>query len=220
MRSDAFALVEAELLHTLGVLVVSAYEQSYEATRKATYLSPTDTIDMFQVSPPPRFIAGTDCLGDDPFTVPSRRIHTIVPGQIKDTARERNIVPFIVYGSGWATSSGLTEEEEKAVEESYYFQSFVSVSEIFETESQGDEMNEDDSDSHSSFSDHNLGPFCSNCGEMEENIIFDISACGNAYLCSAACQKEWEDSFDSKAELEAKDNGSSETNNGTEDESG
>jgi len=88
----------------------------------------TDT-DMFKIPPPPFDI-------NDEETDSPRRIHTIVPGQIAAAVERRGLTPSKVYGGiggimscggyvssfgfGWITSSGLDQEEEWAIEESYY----------------------------------------------------------------------------------------------------
>ena len=62
MSNDAFMLAEAELLHAMGILLVSAYESSVEMASKAqilgtedelAYNEPTVSVDMFNTPPPP-----------------------------------------------------------------------------------------------------------------------------------------------------------------------
>lgn len=67
MSNDAFIVAEAELLHTLGMLLVDAYETSVEMVKdvpflnaedELTYNTPTDSVDMFTSPPPPFHPAG------------------------------------------------------------------------------------------------------------------------------------------------------------------
>lgn len=70
----------------------------------------TDSVDMFEVPPPPM------------FTPSGETIYTIVPGQIRAAAIRRNISPCHVYGDTWVASPGFTVEEEKDIEKSYYYE--------------------------------------------------------------------------------------------------
>jgi len=93
MSNEAFILAEAELLHALGVLLVSAYESSVNMKGKTTpfldeedeltYEAPHSAVDMFS-SPPPPFQN-------------EQMVYTIVPGQIRTAAVERIITPSHVY---------------------------------------------------------------------------------------------------------------------------
>ena len=141
LTSEVFDLVAAELLHSLGVLLVDAFEVSREAqlqrfgqdlnfirhtTQYLTYGGPCDGhdmqsagIDMFSTPPPP-MPASED--PDRPYE--SGYAYTIVPGQIKNAALKRfsgQGGPYHVYGDTWVAGFGFTCEEEKEKEESYYF---------------------------------------------------------------------------------------------------
>jgi len=120
MSNEAFMLAEAEMLHALGILLVSAYESSVEMSKTAQFLDkekdlsynePTTSIDMFKTPPPP--------FQDEQL------IYTIVPGQIRAVAEERDITPSNVYGDVWVASSGFTKEEEDEIERSYYYKSVI-----------------------------------------------------------------------------------------------
>ena len=111
MTSSAFDVAEVELLHTLGILVVEAYESSVQMAKNARFLDPEEpllyginpdsTVDMFYVPPPP-------FCDEDSRDI----IYTIVPGQISAAAQRRNIQPHKVYGR-WSFHE---------VEESYYYE--------------------------------------------------------------------------------------------------
>ena len=128
MSNKAFILAEAELLHTMGLLLVDAYESSVEMAKSASYLDvdetlvyriPTDSVDMFKVPPPPLCSAAiTDGKDEDLL---KESTYTIVPGQIRAAAEQRNIVPGVVCGD---TSPGFTAEKEKEIEESYYYKAY------------------------------------------------------------------------------------------------
>jgi len=73
MSNEAFILAEAELLHTMGLLLVDAYESSVEMANSASYLDvdetlvyriPTYSVDMFKVPPPP-LCSAADVDGED-----------------------------------------------------------------------------------------------------------------------------------------------------------
>ena len=118
MSNEAFMLAESELLHALGVLLVCSYESSVEIAKttqllsaedELTYEAPHSPVDMFS-SPPPPFQK-------------EQLVYTIVPGQIRAAAEERDITPSHVYGIEWVASLGFTKDEEMDIEWSYYYQS-------------------------------------------------------------------------------------------------
>jgi hypothetical protein len=124
MTSNAFELVEAELLHTLGVLLVEAYESCVEMSKNArfldqneeeilTYNLSSDSMDVFYVPPPP--ISAIEYVKESD-SYHSTYVHTIVPGQICTAAKLRNIPAHKIYG-GWIAGS----EEEMDFELSLYF---------------------------------------------------------------------------------------------------
>jgi len=131
LTGAAFEIAEVELLHTLGVLLVEAYESSVEMAKSARFLGPKqvlpyrkypDSIDMFYVPPPPL----TEPLNDEEIDIDididkekKDPVYTIVPGQISAAAQRRNIEPHDVYG-GWITSKESSEDEEM-IETSYYY---------------------------------------------------------------------------------------------------
>ena len=148
MSSDAFVLAEAELLHTMGVLLADAYESSIEQAKSAYFLDADETvvyrmamsnepppmssncIDMFKVPPPPLIAARGDTMETEDFNdtmldTPKGITHTIVPGQLVVAAERRGITPNNVYGDGWVASKGLSEEEEREIEASYYYNSMA-----------------------------------------------------------------------------------------------
>lgn len=141
LTSEVFDLVAAEMLHSLGVLLVDAFEVSREAhllrfgpeltfihhtTEYLTYGEPcygdgmkSAGIDMFSTPPPP-MPASED--SDKPYE--SGYAYTIVPGQIKNSALKRFAGQggtCHVYGDTWEAGSGFTRDEEKEKEQSYYF---------------------------------------------------------------------------------------------------
>jgi len=129
MSNEAFMLAEAEMLHALGILLVGAYESSVEMSKTAQFLDkekevsynePTLSIDIFKTPPPP--------FQDEQL------IYTIVPGQIRAVAEERDITPSNVYGDVWVASSGFTKEEEEEIEQSYYYKDNKSSNEDDESE--------------------------------------------------------------------------------------
>lgn len=138
ISNEAFLLAEAELLHTLGMLLVSTYESSAKIAKTTKFLGakdelaynePADSVDMFKTPPPP--------FRDEQL------VYTIVPGQIRTAAEQRDITPYKVYGDVWVASSGFTEkedtkEEEMDIERSYYYQSISS--------SDGEQYSDSDSD--------------------------------------------------------------------------
>ena len=132
MSNGAFVLAEAVLLHTMGVLLVDAYESSVEreltknrvflgAGEELTYETPTDGIDMFITPPPSFYDHGKEDTIDSSTIETSRHIYTIVPGQISTAAESRSIIPSKVYGNVWVASSGFTQDEEMKIERSYYY---------------------------------------------------------------------------------------------------
>jgi hypothetical protein len=141
MSNEAFILAEAELLHMLGVLLVCAYESSVEMAKttqllgeedEIAYNEPTDSLDMFKFPPPP--------------FQNEHLVYTIVPGQIRTAAEERDITPSNVYGDVWVSSSGFTKEEEDEIERSYYYQSISSSDNEEEEDDDDDEYSDSDSD--------------------------------------------------------------------------
>ena len=129
MSNEAFALAEAELLHALGVLLVSAYESSVIMSKttqllgeddELAYDEPTVSIDMFRAPPPP--------------FQNEQLVYTLVPGQIRAAAEDRDITPSSVYGAEWVASSGFTKEEEEETERSYYYKDNKSSNEDDESE--------------------------------------------------------------------------------------
>jgi len=118
MTSDLLELAEAELLHTLGILLVEAYESSVEMTRAARFLDPKQALtygscagpmDMFYTPPPP--------FNEDDRKQP---VYTIVPGQISVAAEKRGIGPTKVYSHYFSFSSPSADEEMLAEKEYYY----------------------------------------------------------------------------------------------------
>jgi len=136
MTSEAFIVAEAEFLHMLGMLLVDAYESSVEiemtsktsflsADKELTYNTPTDSIDMFKIPPPPFYPPGYKWYTPgDRKDVRKESIYTIVPGQIRSAAENRDIMQSIVYGDVWIASSGFTAEEEMEIERSYYYDEY------------------------------------------------------------------------------------------------
>ncbi len=138
LTGDAFEVAEAELLHTLGLLLVEAYESSVEMSKSAQFLGPKQvlpyktrpgSIDMFYVPPPPL---------TEPLTVNDKDggldnmnlVYTIVPGQISAAAQRRNIRPHDVYGidarfdgyGEWMSSRNApAPDEEVLIESGYYY---------------------------------------------------------------------------------------------------
>jgi hypothetical protein len=137
LTGDAFEVAEVELLHTLGVLLVEAYESSVATSKSARFLGPKEalpyrtrpgSIDMFHVPPPPL----TESLtpndkdgGPDSMNL----VYTIVPGQISAAAQRRNIGPHDVYGivshdayGAWMSSrNSPARDEEIVIEKGYYY---------------------------------------------------------------------------------------------------
>jgi hypothetical protein len=125
MTSGLFEVAEAELLHTLGILLVEAYESSVEMAEHAQFLEPDGeltyginlpgSVDMFQTPPPPFCESSEDhSNADDAEDIEhenERKLYTIVPGQISAAAKKRGIRPHHVYGF-------FSEGE---VEEAYYY---------------------------------------------------------------------------------------------------
>ena len=146
MSNEAFILAEAELLHALGGLLVSAYEScvDIEKTRKTQLLGVEEELTvrckhipswMFKSSPPPFYPKPVDDYPDD--HPDDAVVYTIVPGQIETAAEQRDITPRKVYGETWVAILGFSPEEEKKTERSYYYK------ETFH----GDTTEESDSDS-------------------------------------------------------------------------
>jgi len=147
MSNEAFILAEAELLHALGGLLVSAYEscvnieqkgetQLLDEEQELAYNKPNVPFDMFR-SPPP------------PFYHPDVAVvHTIVPGQIEAAAEQRGITPSKVYGDVWIAISGFSPEEEEETETSYYYKETFHDDDSEESASDSDySENEDNIDS-------------------------------------------------------------------------
>ena len=138
LTGDAFGVAEVELLHTLGVLVVEAYESSVEMSKSAQFLGPKQflpyrtrpgSIDMFYVPPPP--LTEPVTLNDtDGGSDNMNLVYTIVPGQISAAAQRRNIRPHDVYGiearsdgyGEWMSSrNSPAPDEEVLIECGYYY---------------------------------------------------------------------------------------------------
>ena len=137
LTSEVFDLVAAEMFHSLGVLLVDAFEASTETHMPGennSYIHYTDQyltygepcndvsyggIDMFSTPPPPMPASENP---DKPYE--SGYAYTIVPGQIKNSALKRFAGQggsCHVYGDTWAAGSRFTCVEEKEKEQSYYF---------------------------------------------------------------------------------------------------
>eukprot|EP00985_Skeletonema_marinoi_P018102 scaffold10050_cov117-Skeletonema_marinoi.AAC.4 len=125
LTSPVFEVAEAELLHTLAVLLVEVYESSVESSKNARFLDPDDeglllsdgscslpygvfpeSMDMFYVPPPPLSINEYDKESD---SYHDKDVHTLVPGQICAAAERRNIRPNKIYG-GWTSAEGDGKE--------------------------------------------------------------------------------------------------------------
>ena len=130
------------------------------------YNEPTTSIDMFQIPPPP-------------FKTPP--VHTIVPGQIRAAAEERDITPDNVYGDVWVSSSGFTKEEEEEIERSYYYKDNKSSNEDDESE----EVEGEDKSDAKQREDHDDGndtSAWSECSSVEDSE-FDMDDYGeDCYL--------------------------------------
>ena len=122
ISNEAFILAEAELLHTLGLLLVDAYESSIELAkdvsyldedREITYNQPSGLFDIFKKPPPPFWKV------DKEYDY----IYTIVPGQIMTAAKQRGIGPYVVFGNIWVPTSGFSLKKEMEIECSYYYKS-------------------------------------------------------------------------------------------------
>ena len=117
--------LEAELLHTLGVLLVEAYESSVETSKSTIFLDRDDhetsdgscslpyglfpnSTDMFYVPPPPLSVIEYD---KESNSYHSKDVHTIVPGQICAAAERRNIRPNKIYGACVALSEEDNDKE-------------------------------------------------------------------------------------------------------------
>jgi len=96
-----------------AVATATAEQERIFAVELINYYSTT----MFSVPPPPVF-----SLCDDEQTPNEYEyiIYTIVPGQIKEAARQNRIFPNIVYGLNWLACPGSTVEEEMEIEIAYY----------------------------------------------------------------------------------------------------
>eukprot|EP00985_Skeletonema_marinoi_P026251 scaffold20215_cov191-Skeletonema_marinoi.AAC.3 len=125
LTSPVFEVAEAELLHTLGVLLVEAYESSVELSKNARFLDPDDegllssdgshslpygvlpnSMDMFYVPPPPLSVIEHD---KESFSNHVKHVYTLVPGQICAAAERRNIRPNKIYG-GWTSTESDAKE--------------------------------------------------------------------------------------------------------------
>ena len=165
MSSEAFVLAEAELLHALGGLLISAYESCVDiemsrstqllgAEEQLTYNEPNVQNSMFKTPPPPfHRKPKTD---DDYYQYhpDDTAVYTIVPGQIEAAAEQRGITPSKVYGDAWVAISGFDPEEEEEMEKSYYYK---------------ETFHDDDSDSDESISDSDMS-------ENEDNIDSEMDA--------------------------------------------
>ena len=164
MSNEAFISAEAELLHVLGVLLVSAYESSVrmakttqflDEEKEVTYNEPTISVDMFNTPPPP--------YQDEQL------VYTIVPGQISVVAEERGITPYNVYGAKWVAISGFTKVEEEEIERSYYYEDNGSSNEDDESEESCDEGKESRLEDASDSSDSEA-----EIEEGEEDSVMDM----------------------------------------------
>jgi hypothetical protein len=129
MTSGLFEVAEAELLHTLGILLVEAFESSVDVAKHAQFLEPDEelaygitnlpgSVDMFQTPPPPFCESSEDhsnANAEDIEHENERKLYTIVPGQISDAAKERGFKPHHVYGIFF------DDEEEMEAEKAYYY---------------------------------------------------------------------------------------------------
>ena len=115
MTGQAFEIAQTELLHTLGVLLVEAFETCVASSKNMRHLAPDEdlpyglfpeSMDMFYVSPPPEFIneEGEVLDSDDNSEDFAVQVFTIVPGQIHKAVARRNIGINKVYGSWFATN--------------------------------------------------------------------------------------------------------------------
>ena len=159
MSSEAFVLAEAELLHALGLLLVSAYESCVDiektrttqllgAEEQLTYNEPNVQISMFKTPPPPFYRKPKTNENIFQHHPDDTAVYTIVPGLIEAAAEQRGITPSKVYGDAWVAISGFDPEEEEEMEKSYYYK---------------ETFYDDDSDSDESISD-------SDSSENEDNI--------------------------------------------------
>ncbi len=184
LTSNAFDLAEAELLHTLGVLLVEAYESSVEMSKNARFLDPNDealqlldgsrslpygqfpnAIDAFYVPPPPISVIEYDTESDSYHSID---VHTIVPGQICAAAERRNIPAHKIYG-GWIAWS----EEEMDYELSLYFKD----------NSDGDEQpNSDDGET----ADTSIGDQEVTCSDVANNSVVAPVAHANVAVAPLA----------------------------------
>ena len=128
MTREFFVLAEAELLHTLGVLLVEAYESSVEMAKRAQYLGPNevllygqspDSMDMFFKPPPPFCKPSDEDTGKDLEIERTQSVYTVVPGQIRAAAEKRGFGPYKVYGHFYY-DQGRGEEME--IEKRFYYQ--------------------------------------------------------------------------------------------------
>ncbi len=140
MTSGLFEVAEAELLRTLGVLLVETYESSVEMAKHAKFLEPDEeltygitnlpgSVDMFQTPPPPFCESSEDhSNADDAEDIEhenERKVYTIVPGQISAAAKKRGIGPSHVYGDYF-----YLHEEEMEAEEAYYYKDEIKDSDV------------------------------------------------------------------------------------------
>ena len=107
MTGQAFEIAQTELLHTLGVLIVEAYEASVESSKNVRLLAPDDdlpyghfpdSMDMFYVSPPPISINVNGQGKETDYYNVDEHSFTIVPGQICNAAARRNLGVTKIYG--------------------------------------------------------------------------------------------------------------------------
>ena len=118
MTSDLMEVAEAELLHTLGILLVGAYESSVDMTKSVRFLDPKQALtygscagpmDMFYTPPPPFNASPShEHSNEDERKQP---VYTIVPGQISAAAEKRGIGPSKVYSHYFSVSSPSADEE-------------------------------------------------------------------------------------------------------------
>eukprot|EP00985_Skeletonema_marinoi_P034472 scaffold44040_cov197-Skeletonema_marinoi.AAC.1 len=183
LTGAAFEIAEVELLHTLGVLLVEAYESSVEMSKSARFLGPEealpyrmfpDSIDMFYVPPPPI----TEPLNDEKIDIDKEKkdpVYTIVPGQISAAAQRRNIEPHVVYcGCGYVSS--LSFEDEEIIETNYYYKDhhFESCDNCSELDCKCDSRDDDSNDADGNSVEELNDSFDS--GGNDETLTGDVAS--------------------------------------------
>jgi len=183
LTGAAFEIAEVELLHTLGVLLVEAYESSVEMSKSARFLGPEealpyrmfpDSIDMFYVPPPPI----TEPLNNEKIDIDKEKkdpVYTIVPGQISAAAQRRNIEPHVVYcGCGYVSS--LSFEDEEIIETNYYYKDhhFESCDNCSELDCKCDSRDDDSNDADGNSVEELNDSFDS--GGNDETLTGDVAS--------------------------------------------